>query len=163
MKHLKVTCLFVAILLSASIGFSAEDMHWPQFREAVRNCNLSEVATLLNDGFDINYVDDNGWSALHWANFNSQLEVRPFVETIDLLIKNGIDVNKTDKRGRTALLLLIRPGNDQIIPPPLAAIKLLVAAGTDLDLKDENGNSVISVGTDSEFDQVREYFIQTTK
>jgi ankyrin repeat protein len=93
---------------------------------------------------------------LHWWNFS--FNQKTHMDALRLLIKRGVNVNAVDTRGRTALMLLLVPGDDQPTGPQLEAIKVLVAAGTDLRIKNEWGETAMSLGLASKFPSVRSYF-----
>ncbi|XP_076443595.1 uncharacterized protein LOC143282047 [Babylonia areolata] len=84
----------------------------------------------LQDGMDINYVDDNGFTALHWACANGQLG------TVEFLIKNGGDISVAGNQGETPLLLASCYGFIEIV-------KFLLSIGVDVNYADEGGNTAL--------------------
>lgn len=74
------------------------------------------IPILLKGGVPINAVDKDNWNALTWAAW-SNLPL-----TAEELIKNGIQVNITDKVGNTPLSIAKQRNNSKIID-------LLIAAG----------------------------------
>lgn len=163
--RLKRSLLAIIIVwLSVSIVQGAiTDGNWEQLRDAVRLGDTRKVTQLINSGVNINHQDKAGWTVLHWWNFSYDFSKRKFQETLRLLIKCRINVNALDTRGRTALMILLVPGDDQSPSPQLEAIKILINAGSDLRLKNEWGESAISLGLTSKFKKVRAYFIKLDK
>lgn len=58
--------------------------------------NLGKVKIALNNGAEINAVDEYGYTALHSAAENGHLEV------VKLLVEQGADVNIRTQDGKTA-------------------------------------------------------------
>ena len=74
--------------------------------------------------------DKFGETALIWASDWDDMEI------VDLLIKNGANVNIQDKLGRTALMQASRNDNEKIV-------KLLIQYGANLNLQDTRGKTVL--------------------
>ena len=64
------------------------------------------VRQALSDGIDVNSVDTNFWSALHWTAASNELTYH----AIEELLQAGCDREALDKQGRTASTLADRPG-----------------------------------------------------
>lgn len=75
---------------------------------AVQHCNVSIVAQLLALGFDPNSKSANGTTPLLVLAPNQRVLCSDAAKIIDLLIKAGADVNKTDDNGNYALLKMMR-------------------------------------------------------
>lgn len=66
--------------------------------QAAEEGDFKLVKGLLDDGnIDINYQDENGWTALHHAVFSKSVEVIGF-----LLNEPEIDISITDQMGKIA-------------------------------------------------------------
>lgn len=86
------------------------------FQEDKRGCNALLYAArakrsdiikrMLDYGIDINTIDQNGWSSLHWAVASMENST----EVVKLLLESGCDKSFKDKQGRTALELATRFG-----------------------------------------------------
>ncbi|XP_025107860.1 ankyrin repeat family A protein 2-like isoform X1 [Pomacea canaliculata] len=84
----------------------------------------------LHDGIDINSVDENGLTALHWACANGQLA------TVEFLVKNGADISLGGNQGETPLLLASCYGFCEIV-------KFLLTMGIDVNYADESGGTAL--------------------
>jgi serine/threonine-protein phosphatase 6 regulatory ankyrin repeat subunit B len=60
---------------------------------------------LLENGGDLNYVDEKGFGALHYASIHNN------VLAISYLLKKGMDVNSVDNMGGTCLLATVSLNN----------------------------------------------------
>ena len=158
-----LTCVLVWLLVGVAHG-STPGEDWEELREAVRDGDVSAVERILGSGVDVNQQDGAGWTVLHWWNFSRDFGEKSFLGTLRLLVKRGVKVNSVDARGRTALMLLLSPrGDDQPRTPQLEAIQILVNAGSDLRLRNEWGESAVSLGLTSESEEVRAYFRELGK
>lgn len=72
---------------------------------------------------DLNSHDNNGWTLLHYAVYDEDYEL------VELLLKNGVNINLQINRGMTPLILATRYENEEII-------KLLLSYGADVNIKD---------------------------
>lgn len=88
----------------------------------------------------INYQNEKGWSALMIASKNANL--KNSVETVEILLKHGADVNQQNKTGRTALMSVLS-GNNANTNTILETIELLMKYGTNINLVDEDGWSAL--------------------
>ena len=65
------------------------------------------IETLVNYGIDINDIEDNVFTEL--MNENSHIEI------INLLIKNGANVNATNKSGVASLTISVKSGQADVV------------------------------------------------
>jgi len=92
---------------------------------------IAAVKMLLDEGADVNAVDDNGETAMHGAAYQSRSKL------VQLLAERGADVNvwnRKNKAGWTPLMIAQghRPGNFRPAPETIAAIETIMrAAGGD--------------------------------
>lgn len=107
-----------------------------EFLKAVSEGDVKLVQQLLEQGADINARDYRYESnaliiAIQGYQFAkiSQRPFRHYLETAELLIDFGIDVNAQNKKGDTALILASRFGFREIV-------EMLVEAGADLDAQE---------------------------
>jgi len=85
------------------------------------------VEFLLKEGADINCVDNQGSSPLHWSCFTNG---KP--EIVELLLKHNADPNLCDIDNRTPLLIASHKGY-------LSIVKQLILHGAELDSRDNHG------------------------
>lgn len=64
---------------------------------AANNGSTLVAKILINQGYDVNAQDANGWTALHFAAQNNHFDI------IDLLLDNNADPNLYDKQGNGPL------------------------------------------------------------
>ena len=91
--------------------------------------NVNELkAVLLRLGSNHEmYRDVNGWTALHWAAINNN------VEYLALLLKANVDKDSIDSNGKTAVHHSVERCNIEILR------KLLEYKDINVDILDENG------------------------
>ena len=104
--------------MSDAVGF--------QLLAAARDGHISEVSSLLRDnpGFNINWGNDEGWTALHVASLNGQAEVVKL-----LLARPRIDVTKKELFGNTPILLSCDEGHISVVRLLLKDPRVDVALG----------------------------------
>ena len=90
--------------------------------------DLNLVKGLIDNGADINAVDNDGWTVMHGTVCHDHWE------TIKFLIDNGANVNAKIKDGTTPLMLAT-------INNHLEIVKLLVANGADVNAQDNKGRT----------------------
>jgi len=81
----------------------------PRLIEAAKVADWAAVRTLLEQGADVTVTAPDGSTALHWVSYWDD------VETAELLIRRGADVNAANDLGATPLSSLdISPGSHTI-------------------------------------------------
>jgi ankyrin repeat protein len=91
--------------------------------------DLVEVKRLLKEGAETdgpNAKNSYGWTALILASMNGHKEI------VELLLKNGADIEAKDSDGRTALMWASTYGHSAIV-------ELLLKNGADIEAKDSHG------------------------
>ena len=78
------------------------------------------IETFINYDIDINDIEDNIFTKLLDETKQSHIEI------INLLIKNGANVNATNKSGVTSLTISVKSGQADIV-------KHLIAQGADIN------------------------------
>lgn len=97
---------------------------------AVRNNDIKEVKSLLEQGTDPNSYDEDGDHLLMYATFYSS------IDCIQLLIEKGSHVNAKNKFDETALMWAVHD---------LAKMKLLIRHGADVNAKAKSGNTALLI------------------
>ncbi|MCG3198406.1 MAG: hypothetical protein GHCLOJNM_02906 [bacterium] len=96
--------------------------------------NVRVLCYLLSHGADPTYVDENGWSALHWA----ALQEHPI--PIHLLIQQGAPINGKAEMAHTHTrftpLKLLTIGPSRVRDEVRACARVLIDAGAEYDLFD---------------------------
>jgi ankyrin repeat protein len=117
--------------------------------QAIYNDNLNEVKSIVNQpGFDINKVDNYGYTALIEASDLDDLEIVKF------LVEHGADVNKAGINGYTALLRSLYRLNLEIV-------KYLVEhGGADVNQADNDGNTALIEASGRGRLDIVKYFVE---
>ncbi|PQE14100.1 ankyrin repeat-containing protein [Rutstroemia sp. NJR-2017a BVV2] len=84
----------------------------------------------LDNGADVNALDTDERSALHWAAEGGQLEI------VHLLLAKGANINTVDKEKRSAVYWAVQGGNPKIV-------QLLQENGADVIAVDEGNRSAL--------------------
>ena len=99
--------------------------------------NMKEVQKFLDEGVDINSIDEHGDSVLSHALLSDEIKS----EMIEFLLDKGANINFKNNDGTTPLILAFREDK------PLKIIKLLLERGANIDEKDEDENTVLILAT----------------
>lgn len=99
-----------------------------------RGGNVNRVRSLIEAGADVNMRNHKGQAALHCA------AKAGFADIATLLLEHGADANALDAQGQTPLAALLR-STVKDKSRLLAVARLLVAAGANLDLTDQRGQT----------------------
>lgn len=110
----------------------------------VKEGDLKNVERHLKYTADLNKLDKDGLSLLHWAADRGSAKV------LTILLLHGADVNVRDSEGQTALHYAVSCGH-------LDCVRVLLENGADLSLKDNDGNEVVTLAQD---DSVRSLLTQ---
>lgn len=96
--------------------------------------NLDLVKYLIEQGSDVNLVDDHGYNLLCFSAVGGQQNT----DLYDFILANGIDVQSTNRVGATALLLLAPNIKDKVV------IDYFTNKGLDIHAKDKDGNGMFN-------------------
>ena len=99
-------------------------------RASIETGDTDALASLIENGADVNGTDVDGATALHWAVYEDQLEAA------QLLLAAGADPTITSRYGVAPLYLAAVNGN-------LAMIESLLNAGADADAFGPNGETML--------------------
>jgi ankyrin repeat protein len=105
------------------------------------NKDAALVELLLAQGADVTASDHDGWSALMWAASQDRVDkMQPLLQAPGAPAGS---VNARSQDGATALILASRTG-------ATAAVEALIAAGADVNLADDAGNTAIHVADNTD-------------
>jgi len=130
----------VMINLSACTGNSNEELV-----QAVKKDNIETVRKLLEAGIDVNSKDNQYQSsALMWAAHEGHTDI------MNLLIKNGANIDEQRSTGETALWFAAQKGQ-------LEAIKILVNHGANINAIGREAKSAIKIANQNGYRNIVEY------
>lgn len=122
----------VAFLSFCSFIFLNAQTPASKMFEAIRNDNMKEVRSLLEQKVDPNSVDEDGDHLLMYAALYSSLDC------MQVLIEKGSNVNAKNKIDETALMWSVHD---------LAKMKLLIEHGADVNAKAKTGNTPLLIAS----------------
>lgn len=99
--------------------------------KATKNNHPDEMLRLIEAGADVNYKDEFGVAALHWATNHADSH------TIEVLVEHGADVNVQNAQGMTKLMQMSSFGDASIV-------SYLLEHGADAGMKDFSGKDAVS-------------------
>lgn len=122
------------VIIAATLMFRRPNLD-VQLMSAAERGTLGEVQTLIKEGADINAVFPTkfGWTPLMAAIFCRNTNVVCF------LVQAGANVNTSDKRGVTPLMMMTSWGDDAV-----PWVSFLIANGAELHSKDSDGLDVLA-------------------
>jgi ankyrin repeat protein len=125
---MRIAALLAAVWL-VGVGISSAQ---GRLIDAIRANDVGAVRTLLDARADVNAVQPDGTTALHWA------VERDAIEIVQLLIRAGANVKATNRYGATPLWLASLNGN-------AATIGVLLEAGADPSAASDEGETALMV------------------
>ena len=125
----------------------------PELWKAVAQGDAAKVQELLNQGKDPTETFE-GWSPLMKASEEGNEEV------IRMLLNKKVDIEVTNRKGRTALSFAAAPSNDGSTRrlTAVAAMRLLLQNGADAHKADEKGETATSRATNNKRDDALAVF-----
>ncbi|AHM62677.1 fibronectin type III [Flammeovirgaceae bacterium 311] len=94
---------------------------------------------------DVQQRTNDGWTALHAAVINSHTawsqDESEVIRRVDALIHAGIDVNVTDKEGRSPLHWAAWQGYESMVQVRPAVVNELIKRGAEVNMQDSQGNT----------------------
>jgi ankyrin repeat protein len=110
--------------------------------EAASENDTDAISTLLDEGADVNEVDSEGSSALHWAVYSGQLDAAA------LLLESGADPNTVDTYDSTPLI-------DATYNEDVEMVKLLLQYGADANYEDASGYTAYDYALEYEYHELQ--------
>lgn len=92
------------------------------------------VKCLIEAGCDVNYLNDSDSSFLYQVVSKRMLDPEKAMAYLEVLIAEGIDVNKANAAGETPLIIAVKNNKHQFLD-------LLLTSGADPELQDNEGNT----------------------
>ena len=125
----------------------------PELWKAVAQGDAAKVQELLNQGKDPTEPFE-GWSPLMKASEEGNEEV------IRMLLNKKVDIEVTNRKGRTALSFAAAPSNDGSTRrlTAVAAMRLLLQSGANAHKADEKGATAVSRANDEKRDDALAVF-----
>ena len=106
-------------------------------------CTASSVEKFYLKGADLNAQDGGGWTLLHWAVRNGNIEV------VDKLVQHGADLTIQSNMGTT-------PFTYALIRHQFGAFKYLLELGCDYNIRTWSGSTVLHLSArDGDIDTLR--------
>ena len=139
-NNIKYPASFVKMLVKAGGDVNyVDDVYsmYPVLHRAIISANPKAAAALVKLGADLTKTNGLGETPLQLA---ARLREKRFpVDVIcKILIKYGADLTERDQRGNTPLLNAVEAAN-------MPAIKTLIQAGADVNVKNNGGHGVLAI------------------
>ena len=134
---MKRTLFLMVLNLSLCLIASAQDKNQQLYR-AITEKNVKQVAQLLRDSADANYVA----GPFQLTMLNTAITVSRNKQIVELLLQHKADVNRKDAFNTTPLMYAASAGNIELVG-------LLLAYGADVQASDGQGNTVLSAAKES--------------
>jgi len=108
--------------------------NYPPLLLAAERGDITALTELLNNGEDINQLDDDGYSALHLVLVANSLSNELYYRVINFLLEKQIDVNIQDPHGETALHYVV-------VTDEYSVIEELLKNGADIYIKNNENET----------------------
>jgi serine/threonine-protein phosphatase 6 regulatory ankyrin repeat subunit B len=130
---------------------------------ACRQKNPVVIQALIKGGAKVDAPDAGGNTALKKSVLDytgdyrtSDKEKKSLIELIDLLLKNGADINARDKYGRTVLTHILKEANQKNYLKVADIAPVLISKGASKNIKDNEGKSASDYASSSAVKEIRE-------
>ena len=125
--HTRCGYWLVPLAACLSLGTAAGQ---ERLAEAVKTADIEAVRVLIEERVDLNSLEADGTTALHWAVHRDDLDI------VDLLIRSGANVRVTNRYGVAPLALACINGN-------AAMVERLLASGADANTSSPEGETAL--------------------
>lgn len=129
MRFLYIVFIFLTLAMPALADLKGD------FIYAVSFGRVEDVKLLLNKGADPNEKDHQGWPMLSVAAARADEQAVPIVRT---LVDAGADVNATDEKGITPLVVAVQHNNAPIVD-------YLIAHKADYHIEIKDGGTLLQI------------------
>lgn len=109
--------------------------------QAVLEFEMEEIATLLNEGADVNEVDTEGLTPLHWAVYYSNYEAA------EMLLEAGANPNTVDNYSSTPMM-------DAVFTGDPGMVQLLLDYHADIDFHDAEGKTALDYAVENGYEDI---------
>jgi ankyrin repeat protein len=146
-NNIGVDILRLLIENGANVNVTSNDEYFRTPLTSALSGHRKEMAELLiNNGADIELASMNDSRPLQYA-------VLFDIDIVDLLIKKGVDVNKFDYYGWTALMKASHFGKKDIV-------YLLLQNGAEINIKNKHGDTALTFASKEGYDDIAELLIK---
>src|SRR5579863_3478813 len=111
---MRITATWIGITLLAGTLFAADGSR-PPLVDAAKNGDKAALRDLLQKKADVNAMEADGTTALHWASYRDDLE------SADLLLRAGAKANAANDLGATPLWAASQNGSVAMVKKLLDA------------------------------------------
>lgn len=139
----------VKLLVEKGIDMNrANDLGDTPLFEAVKSGSVNDsemIAYLISNGADVKVINKKGENVLHKTGEN----LNPNLETINLLIQHGSDINAQTLTERKTPLMYFYRGKQysSVLEDFNKACMVLIKSGCDLNLQDSRGKTILHIAT----------------
>lgn len=162
------------------LGVNAKKVKEQEFADAVIECNLKKVRSLLKDGISPNTREADGdrWPLLAWASagfcrqttsnakgeFKSAGTInRQVLELLQVFVDHQVDLNARGDDGWTPLMVAVGSVRFNYMPDQKARVeqqkkmvKFLIDAGADVNIRANDGTTALMLAVEiGEYDTVK--------
>ncbi|MDR0140170.1 ankyrin repeat domain-containing protein [Metabacillus idriensis] len=161
-----IICLFClrGKLMKKRIRNKLNKRNREELVHAIYEGHIRKVRLLVRCKTDADYKDQDGWTPLHWATQECQMEIIQYllfkganinskdnngfsplyqaasegrIKLVDFLIDKGAEIDIRSSNGTTPLIIASCYGH-------LESVKYLVGKGADINVKEDKGNTALS-------------------
>jgi len=123
-------------------------------KEDWKTMSSERLNTLLKNGANINARDENGWTPLMSACFQSNSKI------IEMLLKNGADVNARKKDGSTVLVYAVLSACNSEIIDNSEIIEILLKNGANVNARNEDGRTPLMYADNNRNPEIKKLLIR---
>ena len=105
---------------------------WASLHLAAYSGNTAEIESLIQQNFNVNFLDSEEWSALMFAAQGGHIDV------VNLFIDHGAEINRRNKNQCSTLYIAAQYGHAKVVD-------LLLKNGADINARNKNGYSPLYI------------------